>query len=49
VVLIIGAADYTVTLGGFAMNGITLGTLSAIVRYQVFRGAGPGRFRDHRR
>ena len=39
VVLIIGAADYTVTLGGFTMNGITLGTLAAIVLYQVFKGA----------
>ncbi|MFN8591826.1 MAG: solute carrier family 23 protein [Thermomicrobiales bacterium] len=39
VVLIIGAADYTVTIGGFAMNGITLGTFSAIVLYQIFKGA----------
>jgi uracil-xanthine permease len=39
VVLIIGAADYTVVLGGFTMNGITLGTLAAIVLYQVFKGA----------
>jgi uracil-xanthine permease len=36
VVLIIGAADYTLTLGGFSLNGITLGTLAAIVLYQVF-------------
>jgi putative pyrimidine permease RutG len=39
VVLLIGAADYTVTLGGFTMNGITLGTLAAIVLYQLFKGA----------
>jgi putative pyrimidine permease RutG len=35
-VLIIGAADYTITLGGFSLNGITLGTLAAIVLYQAF-------------
>lgn len=39
VVLIIGAADYTVTLGGFTMNGITLGTFAAIILYQIFKGA----------
>ena len=39
VVLIIGAADYTVTIGGFAMNGITLGTFAAIILYQLFKGA----------
>jgi uracil-xanthine permease len=39
VVLLIGAADYTITLGGFTMNGITLGTLAAIVLYQLFKGA----------
>jgi uracil-xanthine permease len=39
VVLFIGAADYTVTLGGFTLNGITLGTFGAIVLYQVFKGA----------
>ena len=39
VTLIIGAADYTVVLGGFTLNGITLGTFAAIVLYQVFRGA----------
>ncbi|MFM9107293.1 MAG: solute carrier family 23 protein [Chloroflexota bacterium] len=36
VVLIIGAADYTLTLGGFSLNGITLGTLAAIVLYAIF-------------
>jgi uracil-xanthine permease len=39
VVLIIGAADYTLTLGGFALNGITLGTFAAIILYQLFKGA----------
>jgi uracil-xanthine permease len=39
VTLIIGAADYTVTLGGFTMNGITLGTFAAILLYALFRGA----------
>ena len=39
VTLIIGAADYTVTLGGFTLNGITLGTFGAIVLYQIFKGA----------
>ncbi|MCC7024150.1 MAG: nitrate reductase [Thermomicrobiales bacterium] len=38
VVLIIGAADYTVVIRGFTMNGITLGTLAAIVLYQIFKG-----------
>jgi putative pyrimidine permease RutG len=38
VTLIIGAADYTVTLGGFSLNGITLGTFGAIVLYQLFKG-----------
>ena len=38
VTLIIGAADYTVTLGGFTLNGITLGTFGAIVLYQLFKG-----------
>jgi uracil-xanthine permease len=39
VTLIIGAADYTVLLGQFTLNGITLGTFAAIVLYQVFKGA----------
>jgi xanthine/uracil permease len=39
VVLIIGAADYTVVIRGFTMNGITLGTLAAIILYQLFKGA----------
>ena len=39
VTLIIGAADYTITLGGFTLNGITLGTFGAILLYQLFQGA----------
>ena len=39
VTLIIGAADYTLVLAGFTLNGITLGTFAAIVLYQVFSGA----------
>ncbi len=35
-VLIVGAADYTLVLGGFALNGIALGTFGAIVLYQLF-------------
>jgi hypothetical protein len=36
VILIISAGDYTVSLGGFSLNGITMGT---IVLYQLFKGA----------
>jgi xanthine/uracil permease len=39
VTLIIGSADYTLTLGEFTLNGITLGTFTAIVLYQLFKGA----------
>jgi uracil-xanthine permease len=39
VTLIIGAADYTLTIGGFSLNGITLGTFAAIILYQLFKGA----------
>lgn len=42
VVLVIGAADYTVTLGGFTMNGITLGTFAAIILYQLFKSEPDG-------
>lgn len=35
-VLIVGAADYTLVLGGFALNGIALGTFGAILLYQLF-------------
>ena len=36
VTLIIGAGDYTLHIGDFALNGIALGTFSAIVLYQIF-------------
>ncbi len=43
VTLIIGAADYTLHLGDFALNGIALGTFSAIILYQIFgRARGTG-------
>jgi putative pyrimidine permease RutG len=35
-VLIVGAADYTLVVAGFALNGIALGTFGAIVLYQMF-------------
>jgi uracil-xanthine permease len=36
VTLVIGAADYTLHLGDFALNGIALGTFGAIILYQIF-------------
>jgi putative pyrimidine permease RutG len=36
VTLIVGAADYTIVIGQFALNGIALGTFGAIVLYQLF-------------
>jgi uracil-xanthine permease len=36
VTLIIGAGDYTLHIGDFALNGIALGTFSAIILYQIF-------------
>jgi xanthine/uracil permease len=36
VTLIIGAADYTIRLGDFSLNGIALGTFGAIILYQIF-------------
>lgn len=36
VTLIIGAADYSLTFGDFTLNGIALGTFSAIILYQIF-------------
>jgi xanthine/uracil permease len=36
VTLIIGAADYTLRFGDFALNGIALGTFGAIILYQIF-------------
>lgn len=41
VTLIVGTADYTVSLGNFDLNGIALGTFGAIILYQLFRFA-PG-------
>lgn len=45
VTLIVGAADYTVNFGEFALNGIALGTFGSIILYQVFRRA-PGAMDD---
>lgn len=42
VAIIIGAANYTVHLGNFTFEGITLGTFGAIILYQIFRIADPG-------
>lgn len=36
VTLVVGAADYTLHLGDFALNGIALGTFGAIILYQIF-------------
>jgi uracil-xanthine permease len=41
VALIVGAADYTLTWGDYSFAGITLGTLAAIVIYQVLRAFQP--------
>jgi uracil-xanthine permease len=43
VVLIVGAADYTLRLGDFELGGIALGTFGAILLYQLFKHA-PGGF-----
>ena len=48
VTLIIGAADYTVTLGGFSLNGITLGTFRSCSTSSS-RALRRGRLRDRRR
>jgi uracil-xanthine permease len=42
VVLIIGAADYTLRFGDFELAGIGLGTFGAILLYQLFRHASGG-------
>lgn len=39
VVLVVGAADYTLRLGDFALNGIALGTFGAIILYALFNRA----------
>jgi putative pyrimidine permease RutG len=41
VTLIVGTADYTVSIGNFDLNGIALGTFGSIILYQLFRFA-PG-------
>jgi uracil-xanthine permease len=41
VALIVGAGDYTLTWGDYQFAGITLGTLAAIVIYQVLRPLQP--------
>lgn len=40
VTLIVGAADYTLTIGDFELAGIGLGTFGAIILYQVFKSLG---------
>jgi uracil-xanthine permease len=42
IVVIVGAADYTVRIGDFEMAGIGIGTFGAIILYQLFRRAGGG-------
>ena len=37
VTLIVGAADYTVSVGQFALNGIALGTFAAILLHAMFK------------
>lgn len=41
VTITIGAANYTITIGDFALEGIALGTFGAIIVYQIFRIADP--------
>jgi len=43
VAIIVGAANYTVHLGNYEFNGIALGSLGAIVIYQVLSRLGPTR------
>lgn len=40
VALIVGAADFTIHFGDFALAGIGLGTFGAIILYQVFKALG---------
>ena len=40
VALIVGAADYTIHFGDFALAGIGLGTFGAIILYQIFKALG---------
>jgi xanthine/uracil permease len=39
VTLIVGAADYTLRLGGFELAGIGIGTFGAILLYQALKNA----------
>jgi uracil-xanthine permease len=41
VAIIVGAANYTVHLGSYEFNGIALGSLGAILIYQILRKLGP--------
>jgi uracil-xanthine permease len=45
VTLIVGAANYTIHIGDFALEGIALGTFGSIILYQIFRLA-PGALDD---
>jgi putative pyrimidine permease RutG len=45
VTLIVGAANYTIHIGDFAVEGIALGTFGSIILYQIFRLA-PGALDD---
>jgi len=40
VALIVGAADFTIHFGDFALAGIGLGTFGAIILYQIFKALG---------
>ena len=42
IVLIVGAADYTLRIGDFEFAGIGLGTFGAIILYQIFKNAAGG-------
>ena len=42
VAIIVGAANYTIHAGNYEFNGIALGSIGAIVIYQVLRRLGPG-------
>lgn len=47
VTLIVGAANYTVRLGDFELNGIALGTFGAIILYQLFKNAPDRNLAEH--
>jgi uracil-xanthine permease len=48
VALIVGAGNYTLTWGDYQFAGIALGTVAAIVIYQVLRGLQPAEARARR-